>query len=144
MLSGFLWLDAHALVQTVANNQRQNAAGRHVMLHDSALLLQAGLKGGNCILTIAALGRKLLVCSVCFIQLILMAVVFAPDLSITNGTEDETRDEDTNSSIPLPLHPFLCDYSVRLRGNVHRYTHMCVMSLAQVREDCHCGYYLQA
>ena len=132
MLSGFLWLDGHALVQTVADNQRQNAAGRHVMLHDSALLLQAGLKGGNCILTIAALGRKLLVCGVCFIQLILMAVVFTPDLSILNGDGDETREGDYKSSIPLPVEPFQCSYEIHQLGKVFQYIHMCTMPLAEV------------
>ena len=144
MLGGVLWLNAHALVQTIADNQRQNAAGRHVMLHDSALLLQAGLKGGDRVLTIAAMGRKLLVCVVCFMQLVLMAVVFEPNLSIMNEGGDQMRDDDTNKSIPLPLGPFLCDSSILVRGNIHRYTHMCFMPLVQVREDCHLGYHIPA
>ena len=132
MLSGCLWLDAHALVQTIADNQRQNAAGRHVLLHDSALLLQAGLKGGNCILTMAAFGRKILACAVCFIQLILMVVVFEPDLSMINVGGNEMRDGDFNSSIPLPVEPFHCFYMIRQFQKVRQYNHMCIMPLAQV------------
>nr|KAG5691863.1 hypothetical protein BaRGS_033467 [Batillaria attramentaria] len=46
MLSGLLWMDAHALLSTLADNQRQAADRRHVVLRDTAILLQAGFKGG--------------------------------------------------------------------------------------------------
>nr|KAG5699449.1 hypothetical protein BaRGS_016295 [Batillaria attramentaria] len=61
MLSVSLWLDPHALLSTLADNQRQAADHRrHVILRDTAILLQAALKRGNSALTLATLGRKLL------------------------------------------------------------------------------------
>ena len=133
MLSGFLWLDGHALVQTVADNQRQNAAGRHVLLRDSALMLQAGLKGGNWVLTAAATGRKLLAFVTCVVQLVLIAVLFKPQLSAA-GKEEETKEEekDYNASLPLP-EQFLCDVGIRQLDSVQRFTFECTMPLAQVR-----------
>ena len=134
MLSGFLWLDAHALVQTVADNQRQNAAGRHVLLRDSALMLQAGLKGGNWVLTAAATGRKLLAFVTCVVQLVLIAVLFKPQLSAAGEEKEETKEEekDYNASLPLP-EQFLCDVGIRQLDSVQRFTFECTMPLAQVR-----------
>ena len=134
MLSGFLWLDGHALVQTVADNQRQNVAGRHVLLRDSALMLQAGLKGGNWVLTAAATCRKLLAFVTCVVQLVLIAVLFKPQLSAAGKEEEETREEekDYNASLPLPEH-FLCDVGIRQLDSVQRFTLQCTMPLAQVR-----------
>ena len=134
MLSGFLWLDGHALVQTIADNQRQNAAGRHVLLRDSALMVQAGLKGGNWVLMAAATGRKLLAFVTCVVQLVLIAVLFKPQLSPAGKEEEETKEEekDYNASLPLP-EQFLCDVGIRQLDSVQRFTLECTMPLAQVR-----------
>ncbi|XP_070199777.1 innexin unc-9-like [Littorina saxatilis] len=131
MLSGFIWLDAHALLQTIADNQRESASGRHVMLHDSALVVQAGLKGGNNVLTLVTFGRKVMFAIVSLVQVILMAVVFSPQL-VPVGLEGEAEGGDFNSSIPLPFGAFLCDVSVRQLGRMHRFTLQCIMPLAQV------------
>nr|KAG5699453.1 hypothetical protein BaRGS_016299 [Batillaria attramentaria] len=72
MLSGLLWMDAHALLSTLADNQRQAADRRHVVLRDTAILLQAGFKGGNVFLALGALFRKLLTCVTCTVQLVLV------------------------------------------------------------------------
>lgn len=68
MLSGLLWINAHLFAQTMSDNQRQNASARHVILHDSALLLKAGLKGGSYELAALVLLRKMLVGVTCLIQ----------------------------------------------------------------------------
>ncbi|XP_076450951.1 innexin unc-9-like [Babylonia areolata] len=80
VLSGLLWLDPHGLARTLADNQRQNAAQRHVMLKDSALMVQAGLRGGNWALSAAAMGRKALALVVCILQVVLIVVLFRPQL----------------------------------------------------------------
>ena len=129
LFSGFLWLDAHTLVQTVADNQRQNAAGRHVMLRDSALLLQAGLRNGSWVLTAAATGRKMLAFVTCVVQLVLVAVLFKPQLGAETASETE---KNYHASLPLPEH-FLCEVAIRQLQSIQRWTFQCTLPLVQVR-----------
>ncbi|KAL8623798.1 hypothetical protein ACOMHN_059879 [Nucella lapillus] len=147
MLSGLLWMDTHALAQTLADNQRHNAATRHVMLKDSALLLMAGLRGGNCMLTVAALARKVSVCVVCVLQMVLIVVLFDPKLSAEreNGVEEKEEENselvgedivkekgiDFNASLPLP-YTFLCDFALRNLLQMNHYTVQCMLPVTRV------------
>nr|KAG5699459.1 hypothetical protein BaRGS_016305 [Batillaria attramentaria] len=145
MLSGLLWMDAHALLSTLAENQRQAADRRHVMLRDTAILLQAGFKRGNFFLTLGALFRKLLGCLTCLVQLVLVVTLFRPQLIVGPREEDEpSRDEDNeenddgesarpiNDSLPLPFGPFMCDFDVTRLQNVQKWRVQCTLPLNQV------------
>ncbi|XP_076450941.1 innexin unc-9-like [Babylonia areolata] len=98
MLSGLLWLDPHGLAQTLADNQRQNAAQRHVMLKDSALVVQAGLRGGNWALSAAAVGRKALALVVCILQVVLIVVLFRPQLGAESQEGSSSSGSDSGSA----------------------------------------------
>ncbi|KAK7486661.1 hypothetical protein BaRGS_00022062 [Batillaria attramentaria] len=117
MLSVSLWLDPHALLSTLADNQRQAADHRrHVILRDTAILLQAALKRGNSALTLATLGRKLLACVTCLLQLVL--------------------NSGNMTSPSFAVDPFPCHFEIRQMQNVHRFDVMCGLPLNQFHNRC--------
>ncbi|XP_076471736.1 uncharacterized protein LOC143301378 [Babylonia areolata] len=153
MLRSFLWMDAHGLAATLTDNlsggggggggqSRGAASARHVMLRDCALLLRAGLKGGNSVLSKAVILRKTLACLMCLIQMFLMLLVFAPQVGVGGGQGDGAGEgggyaavvnaNNESVSVPLPVHTFLCRFIVRTRGRDDPFTCSCIMPLAQV------------
>ncbi|KAK7476534.1 hypothetical protein BaRGS_00032214 [Batillaria attramentaria] len=121
MLSGLLWMDAHALLSTLADNQRQAADRRHVVLRDTAILLQAGFKGGNVFLALGAMFRKLL--TWCHMR----------RLSLVQKERTTLRPaKNLNGSIPLPHRSVICDFEIRQHENVHRYAVQCLLPLSPV------------
>ncbi|KAK7486664.1 hypothetical protein BaRGS_00022065 [Batillaria attramentaria] len=131
MLSGLLWMDAHALLSTLADNQRQAADRRHVVLRDTAILLQAGFKGGNVFLALGALFRKLLTCVTCTVQLVLVVVFFRPQLGAERESDFETA-KNLDGSVPLPHQSVSCDIKIRQRQNVQHFTVQCLLPLSPV------------
>ncbi|KAL8623800.1 hypothetical protein ACOMHN_059881 [Nucella lapillus] len=144
-LNGCLWIDNHALAQTIsASDQSQNATlghGHATIYKDSALVVKAGLfREGNWMLTAAALTRKLLACAVCLLQMVLVVVCFKPPLGGVGVEEEEKRNltsvnvtaPDVLEDVPLPVDPFFCTLEVTQRRNVHSWTMQCLLPLNQV------------
>lgn len=137
ILNGFLWMDNHGLVQTIAANQSESSAGHHVTYKDSALVVRAGLRGGNWMLSVAALARKALACGVCLLQVVLVVIWFKPPLA---GRQEEKQDlssvnvtaPDVLEDVPLPVDPFFCTVKTTTRMNVQTMTMQCMLPLNQV------------
>ncbi|XP_076450953.1 innexin-19-like [Babylonia areolata] len=142
VLTALLWLDSHALVRALAVNNNQsapgNSTGRHaasVVVKDSALVVEAGLRGGNWMLSVAALARKVVACVVCFLQLLLIVVWFKPPLGA--GGDGEKRNLTSVNitvppalgDVPLPVDPFFCSVETTQRQNVQTMTMLCLLPL---------------
>nr|KAG5699451.1 hypothetical protein BaRGS_016297 [Batillaria attramentaria] len=131
MLSGLVWLDTHALLCILDENQRREPGERRQVLREVASFLQSGLKRTTVALTLATLGRKLLAAVSCFLIFVLSEALFKPRLG-PGGSEDVDYNASSPASVPLPTDPFICQLSIRQYSRVQRYTMECIIPINQV------------
>ncbi|KAL8561949.1 hypothetical protein ACOMHN_001275 [Nucella lapillus] len=132
LLTPLLWLDLGQLMTSLTPHPHHSTDNRHAIFRQCALLLHAGFRKGNSVLAKAALGRKVLGCGVCLLQMLLMIVVFPPQLSLQGEKAEEGHAADDNGSLPLPLSTFICPITIRQHERIFQYNVQCFMPLARV------------